>query len=76
MDTNYLLIALAGSEPGGFLTAYRMPDLCSDASLVYLYEIAVDQPYRRQGIGNGLVNLLKVECQDSDLDEIWVAAGN
>ena len=76
MDTNILIIALAGGEPVGFLTAYRMPDLCSDASMVYLYEIEVDPPHRRQGIGKGLVNLLKVECQDSDVEEIWVATEN
>ena len=76
LDTNYLLVAQVGSQPVGFLTAYRIPALCSDASMVYLYEIEVAPPYRRQGIGKELVNLLKTECEKSDVEEIWVATEN
>lgn len=72
-DTNYLIIASKDSVPIGFLTAYRMLDLFCDASMVYLYEIKVAPPYRRQGIGKRMVNMLKTECKEGNVEEIWVA---
>ena len=75
-ETNYLIIASVGSAPVGFLTAYRMLALSCDASMVYLFEIEVALPYRRQGIGKQMVILLKGLCQDSDVEDIWVGTEN
>lgn len=50
-NTNYQLVAMDGNMPVGFLTAYKMPALSCDASMVYIFEIEVAAPYRRQGIG-------------------------
>jgi GNAT superfamily N-acetyltransferase len=75
-DTNYLIIASKGDVPVGFLTAYRMPALCCDASMVYIFEIEVALPLRRQGIGKGMVNLLKALCLESDVEDIWVGTEN
>jgi ribosomal protein S18 acetylase RimI-like enzyme len=61
-DSNYLIVATDGSRPVGFLTAYRMPSLCCDAAMVYIFEIEVAPAYRRQGIGKEMVNLLKRLC--------------
>jgi ribosomal protein S18 acetylase RimI-like enzyme len=57
-DANYLIIALSGNDPVGYLTAYRMPALACDASMIYLYEIEIASTYRRQGIGKKMINLL------------------
>jgi len=75
-DTNYLLIAAAGNNPVAFLTAYRIPALGCDASMVYIFEIEVAPDYRRQGIGKQLIFLLKMLCRESDVEDIWVGADN
>ena len=75
-DTNYLIVASAGGVPIGFLTAYRMPALSYDGSMVYLFEIEVALPHRRQGIGKEMINLLKALCQESNVEEIWVGTEN
>ena len=75
-DTNYLIAAIAGNAPIGFLTAYRMPALSNDASMVYIFEIEVVPAHRRQGIGKQLVNLLKQLCLESDVEDIWVGTEN
>lgn len=80
-DTNYLIVATreespADSTPLGFVRAYRMPDLCSDADMVYLYEIEVATAYRRQGIGKQMIELLKTLCLEDGADYIWVGTEN
>lgn len=72
-DTNYLIVAVAGNTPVGFLTAYRMPALCCDADfMAYLFEIEVSLTHRRQGLGKRMVNLLKDLCRESGVEDIWV----
>lgn len=75
-DTNYLIVALDGSRPVGFLTAYRMLSLCCDASMVYIFEIEVALVYRRQGIGKEMVNLLKGLCREDGVEDMWVGTEN
>jgi aminoglycoside 3-N-acetyltransferase I len=75
-ETNYLLAAVAGGAPVGFLTAYRMPALDCDASMVYLYEIEVAAAFRRQGLGKRLIELLKQLCGETDVEDIWVGTEN
>jgi ribosomal protein S18 acetylase RimI-like enzyme len=75
-DTNYLLAALAGGAPVGFLTAYRMPALDGDVSMVYLFEIEVAPAFRRQGLGTRLIELLKRLCGATDVEDIWVGTEN
>ncbi len=75
-DTNYLIVALDGSRPVGFLTAYRMLSLCCDASMVYSFEIEVALVYRRQGIGKEMVNLLKGLCREDGVEDMWVGTEN
>lgn len=50
-----------------------MTSLSRDAFMVYLYEIEVAPHFRRQGISKQMVNLLKTECEEGDVEEIWVA---
>jgi ribosomal protein S18 acetylase RimI-like enzyme len=75
-DTNYLIIALAGGDPVGYLTAYRMPALCCDASMVYLFEIEIAEEHRRKGLGKRMIHLLKELCLESGVEDIWVGTEN
>jgi len=72
-ESNYLIIAEDGNAPVGSLTAYRMPALCCDATMVYIFEIEVTENYRRQGIGTRMINLLKQFCLEDGVEDIWVA---
>lgn len=76
LDSNYLILALADSVPVGFLTAYRMPALSCNASMVYLFEIEVAPAFRRQGIGREMINLLKKLCRQDGVEDIWVGTEN
>lgn len=75
-ETNYLIVALMSSAPVAFLTAYRVPALAHDASMVYLFEIEVAPAHRRRGIGKRMIDLLKGLCQDSGVEIIWVGTEN
>jgi ribosomal protein S18 acetylase RimI-like enzyme len=76
LATNYLIVGLASGKPIAFLTAYQMPALSCDASMVYLFEIEVAQAYRRQGIGKQMIQLLKQLCKNSGVEDIWVGTEN
>ena len=75
-DTNYQIVVMDGSQPVGFLTAYRMPSLCCDATMVYIFEIGVAPTYRRQGLGKQMINLLKRLCQEDGVEDMWVGTEN
>jgi len=74
--SNYLVVAVDGNKPVGFLTAYRMPTLCCDATMVYIFEIEVALAYRRQGIGKQMINLLKTLCREDGVEDMWVGTEN
>jgi ribosomal protein S18 acetylase RimI-like enzyme len=73
---NCLIVALDGNSPAGFLVAYTMPKLSRDASMIYLYEIVVAPAYRRQGVASKMIDLLKSQCRETDVIEIWVGTEN
>ncbi len=77
-DLNYLIVASADTSPIGFLLAYGFPRVDRDKNMIYLYEIDVLPEYRRRGIGSGMTQLLKDECQNDQIMKIWVGtdAGN
>jgi ribosomal protein S18 acetylase RimI-like enzyme len=75
-NTNYLIVATLGPLPVGFLTAYQMPALSYDGSMVYLYEIEVAPAHRRNGLGRQMIERLKTLCAQTDVEEIWVGTQN
>ena len=72
-ERNIVIVAERRASPVGFLVAYGFPGL-SGARLVYLYDIAVAADYRREGVGRGMVALLKDICRQSRVDSIWVGS--
>jgi len=53
--TNYLFVAELDGAVVGFLTAHRLDRLNREATQFFIYEIEVDEEFRRQGIGSGLL---------------------
>ena len=71
---NYFIGAYDKKRPVGFLIAHLFPRIDRDAYQVYLYEIGVDERYRRRRIGSRMIELLKQLCREENVvvKEIWV----
>lgn len=69
---NVLLFAFEGSEPLGFLRATELLQLSSRRKQMFLYEIGVDEDFRRHGIGKALINTLLKDCRERGFEEVFV----
>jgi ribosomal protein S18 acetylase RimI-like enzyme len=68
---HHLLIAYAGSEPVGFVSGVETthPDKGTE---MFLYELAVDEEHRRQGIGHALTEALAGLARERGCSGMWV----
>src|SRR3712207_4435132 len=69
---NLFLIARWGERVCGFLTAHRLQRVDRRRAEVLLYEIGVDDPYRRRGVGTALIAAVQRWAKEVDADEVWV----
>ena len=53
------LAAVEGEIVGGALAAYELKKFEQERSEFYIYDLAVDEKYRRQGVATGLIEHLK-----------------
>src|SRR3546814_18782268 len=60
-DAIILLVAEAEGRVVGGITAYELPKLERACSEIYLYDLAVDEAYRRRGIATALIAELRSE---------------
>src|SRR4051812_3330503 len=58
-DTFIALVAKDADKVVGGLTAYVLEKFEKERKEVYIYDLAVLEPYRKQGIARGLINRLK-----------------
>lgn len=70
-ERHHLLIAREGNEIAGFVTGVEMthPDKGTE---MFLYELAVDDGWRRRGVGRSLVDALATLAQARDCYGMWV----
>jgi ribosomal protein S18 acetylase RimI-like enzyme len=70
-DRHHLLVAYEGDRPVGFVSGVEVthPDKGTE---MFLYELAVDEPFRRNGIGHALVDRLAVIARDAGCYGMWV----
>jgi ribosomal protein S18 acetylase RimI-like enzyme len=68
---HHLLVAYAGAEPVGFVSGVEVthPDKGTE---MFLYELAVDEGWRRQGIGRALVDALAALGRQQGCYGMWV----
>ena len=67
-----LLVARWDGEACGFLSAYRLQRFDRRRAEVLLYEIGVEEPFQRRGVGRALVEEAKRWAADVGADELWV----
>jgi ribosomal protein S18 acetylase RimI-like enzyme len=70
-DGNHLLLAHVGDEPAGFVSGVEVlhPDKGVE---MMLYELGVDEAFRRRGIGAGLVEALVDVARRTGCRNVWV----
>ncbi|MFJ2027830.1 GNAT family N-acetyltransferase [Streptomyces sp. NPDC087897] len=70
-DGHVLLIAYLDDVPAGFVSGIEMlhPDKGTE---MCLYELAVDDPYRRRGIGTALTRALVELARARGCYDVWV----
>lgn len=73
---NALFVAFEGEQAIGFATAHRLQRFDKRQAEVLLYEIGVDEAFRRQGVGKALIIALKDWGKEVGADEVWVLTEN
>jgi ribosomal protein S18 acetylase RimI-like enzyme len=70
-DGHHLLVAYEDEQPVGFVTGVEVthPDKGTE---MFLYELAVDEPFRRRGIGRALVERLAERARAAGCYGMWV----
>ncbi|MFG2589241.1 GNAT family N-acetyltransferase [Streptomyces sp. NPDC048438] len=70
-DGHLMLIAYVDGAPAGFVSGIEMlhPDKGTE---MCLYELSVDEAYRRRGIGRALTEALAAEARGRGCYDMWV----
>jgi aminoglycoside 3-N-acetyltransferase I len=74
---NPSFLAVVAQEDGrlaGGLTAYVLESFASPRPSLYLYDLAVSDAYRRQGVGTGLIRFLTAYARERGFGEVFVQA--
>jgi ribosomal protein S18 acetylase RimI-like enzyme len=69
--TNHLLVAFVDGQPAGFISGVELthPDKGTE---MFLYELGVDEAFRRRGIGRQLTEALASLAQERGCYDMWV----
>ena len=73
-DTFIAIAALKGGEVVGGLAAYELMKFEQERSEIYIYDLAVDLEYRREGIATALIEKLKDVAAERGAYVIYVQA--
>lgn len=68
------VVAVADGRVVGGLVAYLLQKFEQERSEIYIYDLAVDEAYRRQGIATGLINKLREIAREIGAFIIYVQA--
>lgn len=66
--------ATSGKRVIGGLTAYVMDKLEQETCEIYVYDLAVDEHYRRQKVATHLLELLLTEAKSIDASAVFIQA--
>lgn len=68
------LVAIHRNDIVGGLVAYELPKLEQERSEIYIYDLAVDEHYRRRGIATNLIEALRKVAAERRAWVIYVQA--
>ena len=71
-DATIFLAAFRGAEPVGFVFGYELPRRHGAPSILFVYELDVDEAHRRQGIGGRLMRELAEIARSRGVSEGFV----
>ena len=66
--------AIEGDKVVGGLTAHVLDQYYAEKPSAYIYDLAVDTNYQRQGIGTKLITEVTDYCRDKGFGEVFVQA--
>ncbi|HTK99712.1 MAG TPA: GNAT family N-acetyltransferase, partial [Pseudomonadales bacterium] len=66
--------ALMGADVVGGITAHTLPMTRTEASEVFIYDIAVHVDHQRRGIGSELVSALRASAATVGIRDVFVPA--
>lgn len=72
----WAMVALHNGEPIGGIIAHGLPMTRSESQELFIYDLAVAQPFQRQGVGRALVDTLRREAAAAGLRVAFVPADN
>jgi aminoglycoside 3-N-acetyltransferase I len=68
------LAALEGDAVAGAIAAYVLDKIEQERSEIYIYDLAVAEPYRRRGVATAMINELQRIAAERDAWVIYVQA--
>ena len=74
-DHHHLLIAYLDGTPAGMVTGVEMTHPDKGAEM-FLYELGVDEPFRRRGVWTALVSALSRLARERGCYGMWVLTDN
>jgi aminoglycoside 3-N-acetyltransferase I len=69
----HVIIAIENEKILGGLTAYELPKYKSNQIEMFLYELVVEENFRRKGIGTKLIKFTSELCIEKGIDEMFLA---
>jgi aminoglycoside 3-N-acetyltransferase I len=72
----FAFAALAGSRVIGGVTAHVLPMTRSESFELFIYDLAVDPPFQRQGVGRRLIQDLLASAAERGIRVAFVPADN
>ena len=70
----FVFVASLENKVVGGLTAYVLEQYYTVKPLAYIYDLAVDTQYQRQGIGRKLIAAINAYCRERGFEEVFVQA--
>ncbi len=73
-DHVYAIVAMVEGRIVGGLVAYVLEKLERERSEAYIYDLAVDEAHRRQGIATAVIDDLRARCAERGVWVVFVQA--
>jgi aminoglycoside 3-N-acetyltransferase I len=70
----WAIAAFSGSDLIGGLTAHTLPMTRKASSEIFVYDIAIREDHRRQGVGRRLMSHLRADAAAVGCQDVFVAA--